>query len=131
MSFDIDYLIMDEFGVKQVLCMSCGIPIKTRSEIKSMIDPRLVIREMAKHPEYKEMGVILSDGNVCFIMICDGCKFNDIEPEKISQQLQNAYRTQFLWEGKDKDLVEEVLKTNSRKVIRKADTFEMAKALKG
>lgn len=132
--FDKDYMVFDEFGLKEIRCMSCGNTIKSRQEIMSAQFPGKVIREISKHPEYKEIAVVLSDGNLAFIMVCDNCKFIEIgeeEAKKITQQISNALRSQLSWEGKTDDLIDEIIKNQPRQVIRKADVGEVTRALRG
>ena len=116
MSFDHNYLVFDKFGLKEVKCMT---------------DPTVIIRELGKHSEYREIPVILSDGNIAFIMVCDACKFHAVEPEKVTKQIQGALKLQLLWEGKTEDVVDEILKSITRTVTRKAETSEVANVMKG
>lgn len=132
--FEHDYLIFDEFGEKEILCMSCGKSIKSRSEIVSQVDPSRVIREMSKHADYREIPVYLSDGNIAFIMVCDECKFTEIDEQNarnITNQIQQALASQLRWQGKTDDIIEEILKQIQRRVIRKADIHEVTHALRG
>lgn len=114
--------------------MACGTnKIKTRSEMKSKFDDK-IIRELMKHPEYREVPVLLEDGKLAFIMVCDECKFVPIkgnQPELISKQLSNALKAQLEFEGKLPDLVEELLKVKNYTVLRKAETAEVVAALRG
>lgn len=132
--FSHDYLIFDEFGLKQVLCLACAKPIKTRSELKSELYPKLVVRELAKHADYREIPVILEQGKFAFIMVCDECKFVNIgekEAELISNQLQTALRMQLKQEGKLPDLIEQITKEKKFNVLRKAEMSEVTAALRG
>lgn len=132
--FTHNYLEFDEFGIKFVKCMACSKNIKSRSEIKSTQHPGFVIRELAKHPEYREIPVILDDGKLIFIMVCDECKFVPIEEEDaklISNQLKEAIKSQLLHEGKMAGLVNEILKTKNYNVLRKAEVSEVTAALRG
>ena len=129
--YEHNYLVYDKFGLKEVKCMRCGHVIKSRSEIVSKTNPQIIIREIGKHPEYREIPVILSDGNIAFIMVCDDCKFKEIDPERVTQQVQDALSLQLLWEGKSQDIVNEILKSITRKVTRKAETSEVANVMKG
>jgi hypothetical protein len=132
--FTHNYLIFDEFGIERVLCMKCANPIKTRSEIISKTNPKVIIRELAKHSDYREIPVILEGGKIAFVMVCDECKFfkvNDKIAKDISEQIRNGLRLQLEFEGKLPDLIEEVLKTQNYNVIRKAEVFEITAALRG
>jgi NAD-dependent SIR2 family protein deacetylase len=134
MSFDKDYLIYDEFGLKEVHCLCCDEVIKSRVELQSEKHPGSFIREMAKHAQYREMPVVLSDGNISFLMVCEGCKFHqitDVEAERITNQIKDAARTQMLWEGKLPDLIDKILESQTRKVLRNAEVAEVTKAMKG
>lgn len=134
MNFEHNYLVFDEFGEKEILCMSCGKTIKSRAEVMSKMEPGMVIREMSKHADYREVPVSLSDGNISFIMVCDDCKFVDIrkeEAEKITNQIKNAFKTQMIWTGKTEDVIEATLNKVDRKVIRKAELEEVTAAMKG
>jgi len=124
-----DYLVFDEFGIEKVLCMSCAKPIKTRTEIKTKFDK--VVRDMAKHADYREIPVILHDGKLAFIMVCDECKFVPIDAELISGQLQRALKMQLEFEGKLPDLINEILKEAHYNVLRKAEVSEVTAALRG
>jgi len=133
-SFTHDYLIFDEFGLERILCMQCAKPIKTRSEVVSKLNPKVVIRELAKHADYREIPVILDDEKIAFIMVCDECKFFSIDEEKaknISDQIVNGLRLQLEFEGKLPDLIEGILKTQNYNVKRKAEVFEVTAALRG
>lgn len=124
MKFEHDYLIYDVLGMLRVLCMACGVPIKTRSEVD--------LKFMAKHADYREIPVSLSDGNIAFIMVCDDCKFVEIgeEAKKITLQIRKALRTQLIWEGKHPDLVDAIIEGNKREVLRKAETSEVVHAMR-
>ena len=129
--FDHNYLVYDKFGLKEVKCMSCGHVIKSRSELVSKTDPTVIIRELGKHSEYREIPVILSDNNIAFIMVCDACKFHEVEPEKVTKQIQDALKLQLVWEGKSLEVIDEILSSITRKVTRKAEPNEVAHVLKG
>ena len=131
MKFEHNYLIYDEFGEKEILCMSCAKPIKTRVEARSKLDDTKIIREVMKHADYREIPVILSDGNIAFIMVCDDCKFCEVDAEKVTTQLRKAAQVQLEWGGKTADVVEAILNKIERKVIRRAELDEVANAMKG
>src|SRR5258708_40157258 len=110
MNFEHDYLVFDEFGLKEVRCMSCGNTVKARQEIKSTQFPGNIIREVSKYPEYKEIPILLSDGNLAFLMVCDNCKFIEINEDtakKITEQIKRALSAELTWEGKAQDLIDE------------------------
>lgn len=133
-NFTCDYLVFDEFGEKEILCMSCSKTIKSRQEIKSDKHQGQIVREMSKHAEYREIPVILSDGNIAFIMVCDDCKFSPISEEdaaNITKQISEALKTQLIHNGKPVDVVDEIIRNINRKVVRKAETYEAARAMKG
>lgn len=128
------YILYDEFGEKAILCMSCGKTIKSRTEVLSKMEPNRVIRELAKHADYREIPVLLSDKNILFLMVCDDCKFVDIgekEAPLVTNQIKEAIRSQLTWSGKTEDVIEETLKRMDRHVVRKAEPGEAATALKG
>lgn len=132
--FTHDYLIFDELGIEQVKCMSCAKPIKTRKEVKSRIFQDRVIRELVKHADYREIPVILEDGKLAFIMVCDDCKFVSIgekESKDISEQLKRALKLQLEFEGKLPDVIEEILKMRNYTVLRKAEVSEITAVLRG
>jgi hypothetical protein len=126
-----NYLVYDEFGLKEVLCINCWKAIKSRSEIRSLTDSKVIIREISKHADYREIPVILDSGKVAFIMVCDDCKFKDIEPEMISERLNDALRNQLEFEGKLPEMVEAILEEKKFHVSRKADVSEVMAVLKG
>ena len=129
--FDKDYLVYDEFGLVEVHCMACDKTIKSRQEIKSQLDPNRIIREVAKHADYKEIPIVFSDGNIAFLMVCDECKFIEIDEmkaERITTQLNRALRLQLEWEGKEPEIVDEMVMRAERKVLRKAEASELGKA---
>jgi len=133
-NFEHDYLVFDEFGLKEVLCMSCSKTIKTRTEIKSNFIDERIIRELSKHSDYREIPIILESGKLAFIMVCDGCKFVSIgedEAKNITNQLSQALKMQLEYEGKLPDLIEEVLKVDKHIVLRKAEVAEVTAALRG
>lgn len=133
-SFEHNYLIYDEFGEKEILCMSCGKKIKTRSEIQSKKFPGKIIREMSNHSDYREIPVKLSDGNLAFIMVCDDCKFVDINPDncrRIDNQLRQALKRQMEWHGKTEEIISAVLEKNKRTVTGRAEPSDVALAMKG
>lgn len=132
--FTHNYLVYDEFGLKNVLCMACAKQIKTRAEIRSEIDRNAIIRELSKHADYREIPVILDDKKLAFIMVCDDCKFvniTEMEAKDISEQIRNGLRVQLEYEGKLPDLVEEILKQKNYNVVRKAEVSEVTAALRG
>ena len=132
--FTHDYLIFDDFGIREVLCMACTKPIKTRAEIRSNTDTKIIIRELSKHADYREIPVIIGVGKIAFIMVCDECKFVNIgeqEAKDISDQIRNGLRLQLKYEGKLQDLIEEIVNTKNYNVLRKAEVAEVTAALRG
>lgn len=132
--FDNNYLVIDDIGEKEVLCMACSKVIKSRQEIPSKNNKDRFIYSMSQHADYKEIPVILSDGNISFLMVCDDCKFSDITEEnaaKITSQISNALKSQLEHSGKSPDLIDEIIKNINRKVVRRAETSEAAKAMRG
>lgn len=132
--FKHNYLIFDEFGLKQLLCMGCSKVIKSRSEIKSNHYPNSIIRELGKHADYREVPVMLENGRLAFIMVCDDCKFAKIgeeEAKDISNQFKEALKAQLIHEGKTNDLIDEVVKHSKYNVLRKAEVSEVTAALRG
>ena len=133
-SFMHNYLSFDEFGICMVRCMACGKTIKSRVEIKSNFMDQIIIRELSKHSDYREIPVILKDGKLAFIMVCDDCKFVPISEEDancITTQLIQALKMQLEYEGKLPDLIEEILKVRNFKVLRKAEVQEVTAAYGG
>lgn len=133
-AFTLDYLVYDEFGLKSVLCMACGKAIKSRAEIRSELDPKLIVRELSKHADYREIPVVLSDGKLAFIMVCDDCKFvpiGDEEAVQLSVQIKNGLRKQLEQEGKLPDLIEAIMGERNFDVKRKAEVSEVTQALRG
>lgn len=132
--FDHDYLVFDEFGLKQVLCMNCSKPIKSRAEIKSNHFPNSIVREVAKHADYREIPVILEGGKLAFIMVCDDCKFFEIgekEAKDLSLQMKNALKMLLGQEGKTPDMIEAVANNSNYNVLRKAEVAEVTAAYRG
>ena len=132
--FKHDYLEFDEFGLKNVRCMACAKPIKSKSEVESKLYPGKIIRDLMKHADYREIPVILDGGKLAFIMVCDECKFVKIgedEAKNITDQLEKALKMQLEFEGKLPDLIEELTKVNKNIVLRKAEISEVSAALKG
>jgi hypothetical protein len=127
----VNYLVYDEFGLKEVLCINCGKAIKTRIEIRSSSDDKVIIREISKHADYREMPFILDTNQIAFIMVCDDCKFKEMEMEIISERLTNALREQLKWEGKIPEVIEAIVEQKKFNVQRRAETSEVVEALKG
>jgi hypothetical protein len=129
-----DYLIYDEFGIKEILCIVCGRAIKTRVEIQSNRDPKIIIREISKHSDYKEIPVVLKTNQLAFLMVCDDCKAIDIgenEAVEISNSLNFALNKQLEFEGKLPDMAKAIVKEKEFNVLRKADIPEVMAALRG
>ena len=132
--FTNNYLVFDEFGLKHVLCMACSKPIKSRAEIKSNHYPNSIVRELAKHADYREIPVILDGGKLAFIMVCNDCKFVPIsekEGQDISSQLKAGLKEQLEYEGKLPDLIQEIIRDKNCTVLRKAEVSEVTAALRG
>lgn len=125
------YLVYDEFGLKEVRCMSCEKPIKSRMEIRSSSDKNVIIREIAKHADYREIPMILESGQIAFIMVCDDCKFKELEPAILSERLTDALRIQLQQEGKLPDMVDAIIAEKRFVVSRKATVPEVMAVLKG
>jgi len=127
----LDYLVYDEFGLKEVLCICCGKKIKSRMEIRSSSDKNVIIREVAKHADYREIPMLLESGQIAFIMICDDCKFKEMDAKDISDKLNGALRVQLQQEGKLPDMIDAIISEKRFCVVKKADVTEVMAVLKG
>lgn len=128
--FEFDYMIMDEFGEKEIICMACAKTIKSRSEIKTQNG---LVRELAKHADYREVPVILSNGSIAFIMVCDDCKFvhiGEVEAALLTKQIFNARRIQLEHKGLTADVIQTILDQFDFPVLRKAENSEVASAMR-
>jgi len=131
--FTVDYLILDEFGTKEILCLGCGVPVKSRMEIRSQKFSGQIIRELSSHNNYKEIPFIRENGSISFIMVCSDCVQIEITPEhicKIIEQIKSALKKQFIWEGKEEFLVDEIIKEKFSPILRKAEVQEVTKAMR-
>jgi hypothetical protein len=135
MNFEHDYLVFDELGIKQVGCMACGNAIKTRKQIPSDLSNGKVVWDLAKHADYREIPVVLSDMKISFLMICDSCRFVDIgkkEADLITGQLQRAKYQELEFEGKDKLIIDVLMEPwNKRFIMRKAEPIDIEEMMRG
>lgn len=126
-----DYLVYDEFGLKEVDCLQCGKPIKSRVEVRSNSDKNVIIREVGRHADYREVPVLLESGQIAFLMVCDDCKFKAVNPIIASDRLNDALKRQLEFEGKLPDMIEAILAEKKFTVLRKAEVVEVMSVLRG
>lgn len=106
--FQKDYVEFDQYGLKEVRCMACSLPIKTRMEEVSRLDPSRIIYVVGKHPNYKEIPVLLTNEKSCvFLMFCDGCQDISIEDNALplSLLIERGWKLKYEAEGKAKDFI--------------------------
>lgn len=122
-NFDHDYLVMDEFGKNELLCMNCGKKIAGRVERESEKFRGKTSFEFMKHSDYREIPFWLKDGTIAFLMFCDECKnveAGEEEAGKLSEQLRRARIIDLKSSGKTDEFIDLAMSNfHLKQVIRK------------
>lgn len=133
--FKKDYVEFDQYGLKEVRCMACGLPIKTRMEEVSRLDPSKIIYVVGKHPNYREVPVLLANEKSCvFLMFCDGCQDISVEENALafSVQIERGFKLRYESEGKTKEFMEAMDGVRDEKrVLRRLTPEEIKKRFGG
>lgn len=119
-NFDHDYLVMDEFGRKELLCMCCGKKVAGRVERESEKFRGKTSLDFMKFADYREVPFFLKDNSIAFLIFCDEHKNVEPDADKLSQQIRRARIMDLKNSGKTQDFIDEVMANFERKsVIRK------------
>lgn len=121
------YLTYDNLGLKEVRCMYCDKPIKSRMEEPSKIDPKRFVYGISKHANYREMPVRLSDNTVALLMVCDEHEYLDLTVEDMdlfSQMIVDGKRMELESHGRPKDVIEATIKHLSKKRVLRRLTLQ-------
>lgn len=134
--FTKDYLTYDNYGLAEIRCMACNIPIKTRMEEPSKINPSRFVYVLGKHANYREIPVLLSDNSISFVMVCsdmENLPITEKEAPLISHQICNAKRMELEYEGRPNDLIEVVLNNMiaKKRVLRRLTPQEIKERFGG
>lgn len=120
--FTLPYLEYDDLGLRTVRCMASGKPIKSRMEIPSKTNPKAFVYAISKHPNYREIPALVSDGTVVFLMVSDEFENIEITPEeaqRITQQIEDGKRAEMKASGRASFYIDSVLdRMKNKKVIR-------------
>lgn len=128
--FTKDYVTYDQYGLAEVRCMATNIPIKSRMEEPSKLDPKRFVYVLGNHSNYREFPVLLSDGSVSFLMVCTDMENVPIgvsEAARITKQIYDAKKIELESQGKPKEVVNAVLDglALKKKVLRRLTPQEI------
>lgn len=132
--FNHDYLIMDEFGRKEIKCMACGKIIASRVEKPSEKFPKRTHSDFMKYPDYCESPYFLKDGSIAFLIFCDehcDIETSEMETERMSDQLARAKRAELKYMGRRQSYIDLAMEGFKRKTVeRKVSPEELNEKLK-
>lgn len=132
--FDHDYLIMDEFGRKEIRCMACAKVIGTRHEKPSEKFSKRTFADFMKFPDYCEMPFLLKDNSIAFLMFCDehcDIEISEENAAKMTGQLQRAKRAEVEFMGRRRKYADQILERFSQKiVVRRMTPEELSERMK-
>lgn len=127
-NFEHDYLVMDEFGRKELLCMYCGKKVAGRVERESEKFRGKTSFDFMKFSDYCEIPFFLKDNSIAFLIFCDEHKNNDPDTDKLSQQIRRAKIMEMRNSGKTQDFIDQVMVNfENKSVIRKLTGEEIRK----
>ncbi|MEE8208245.1 MAG: hypothetical protein V3T88_04725 [Nitrosomonadaceae bacterium] len=95
--YDQDYLVYDEYGLKQVNCMRCNTPIKERTIRLSRVSEgrNIYIESVRSLSNFAAVPVVLSDGSWTNILMDRDCakayRLTEEEKEGMAEQLKNGW----------------------------------------
>lgn len=129
--FKQDYLVMDEFGKKELRCMASGKIVGSRIERESKRFRGKTTMEFMRHSDYCEMPFLMKDGSIAFLIFCEDYKNADVgeeELKRINEQLRRAKRIELKSHGKTDDFIENIMqKFNEKEVISRMSIEEFRK----
>lgn len=134
--FSHDYVTYDQYGLAQVRCMATNVPIKTRMEEPSRLDPKRFVYVVGKHHNYREIPVLLSDGSTSFLMVSqemEDMEIGEEEAARITQQLIRAKKLELDNAGRPREVVASVIEGMSerKKVLRRLTKQEIKQRFGG
>ena len=96
-----DYLEYDEFGLKQVNCMRCNIPVKVRKAVDGIL-------AMSTMSHFAPVPFTLSDGSYTNILMCEDCrkKYDETEIKEMEKQFHKGYELEAIGEKRSKKEVD-------------------------
>lgn len=126
-NFDHDYLVMDEFGRKNLRCMACGKNVAARVEQLSEKFRGKTSFDFMKYADYREIPFWLKDGSVSFLIFCDECKNAEVGEEemaKMTEQIRRAAIMVLKYSGKTDEFIESKMINFEQKSIARKMTGE-------
>ncbi len=108
-----DYVEFDEFGLKELRCMNCKIPIAGRTYITlpSRSEPGKTenVLAMSRYANHKQVGVNLSDGTYAELPVCSECALKPaLDVLELSNQLLAGWELELFAAGKSRSDVAEM-----------------------
>lgn len=133
-NFEHDYLVMDEFGRKELKCMASGKTVAARIERESEKFKGKTSFDFMKYADYREIPFWLNDNSIAFLIFCDEQKevvVGEEEAKKLSDQLRRARRLELTYSGKTSDFIEMHMEKFEKKlpVLRKLTGEEIRQKL--
>lgn len=99
-----EYVDVDEFGLVEVRCMICNIPIASRTHIEmpSRVHPGKVVNVIAMkiYPNYTKQPVDLSDGSYANALTCDKCEVTEKDLGLIERHFKEGWVDELKGAGK-------------------------------
>lgn len=128
-NFEHDYILFDEFGLKEIRCMASGKVVANRVERESEKFQGKTSFQLSKHADYREIPYLLKDGSVCFLIFCDehkGTEVGESEALLVTDQIRRAKIAELKNSGKTEDFIEKIMVGFERKsVVRKLTDDEI------
>jgi hypothetical protein len=113
MSYEKDFIEMDEFGIVAIHCAKCWTPVIVRSyrEVPSATDPgkTVMVMAMKRLANHVEVPVALSDGSTTGIPHCTKCSKESMDVEKVNSLRISAMRRELEGSGKSQEYVDGIM----------------------
>ncbi len=126
--YDKDYLEYDEYGLKEVRCMRCNIPIKKRDTIPHKLPSGEIIGVLAIKTlsHFVPVPYELSDGSFANILMCKDCAKEhvgtDIERIGMQEQFRSGFALEAAGKKRSKEEIDHIKeKYKNMKVVRPHD----------
>jgi hypothetical protein len=109
-----NYITHDDFGIVEVRCMNCGIPVAMRSYVTlkvAGIPPREEkVMVMRKLNSWQQKQINLEGGAYMSVIVCRDCVDLDLDPDKIEEAVKDGWISTWQHEGKTNDEIAKLIK---------------------
>lgn len=105
-----DYIDIDDFGIKEIRCMNCGVTVTDRTYLKmpSKTEPGKFenVLVMKRHSTWAQIKVDLDDGTYAEPIVCKECSVIDVDLDEIDRQMKVGWEKELRHSGRERGEIE-------------------------